>query len=336
MLQGDAPSMNRRSLLAAPLLPLLARPARAQGTWPDKPISLVVPFTAGGSTDIAARILAERMAPRLGPSARIVVENRAGAGGSLGAEHVRRQPADGHVLLLATASSHGTNPAALPAQTPYDPVADFTPIAIVGGGPMVIVVPGRSPYRALPDLFAAMRARPGALSYGTSGAGGIGHLTAEYVLFRAGGLKAEHIPYRGGAQVLAAMAAGELDFSSEVLASAAPHVRDGTSRALAVTVPRRHPLFPDLPSVAEYGMPDVEITTWNVLLAPRGLPPALGARLNEAAVAALSDPQARERLGAAGVDAAEPSTPDGTRAFLAAELAKFRAIVRDAKIELGR
>ncbi|WP_237215522.1 Bug family tripartite tricarboxylate transporter substrate binding protein, partial [Falsiroseomonas oryziterrae] len=278
--------MHRRDLLrAAPLL-ALPLPAFAQPAFPDRPIALVVPFTAGGSADIAARILAERMAPRLGANARIVVENRAGAGGSLGADHVRRQAPDGHTLLLATASSHGTNPAALPAQTPYDPVADFTPLAIVGGGPMVVVVPGRSPHRTLPDLLNAIRARPGALSFGTSGAGGIGHLTAEYLLFRAGNLRAEHIPYRGGAQVLAAMAAGELDFSVEVLASAAPHVRDGTSRALAVTVPRRHPMFPDLPSVAEFGMPDVEITTWNLLLAPRGLPDPLVARLNEAATAA--------------------------------------------------
>ena len=333
--------MHRRDLFrAAAALAALPMPALAQPAFPDRPISLVVPFTAGGSADIAARILAERMAPRLGPTARIVVENRAGAGGSLGADHVRRQAPDGHTLLLATASSHGTNPAALPSHTPYDPVEDFSHVAIVGGGPMVVVVPGRSQIRSLPELFAAARARPGALSFGTSGAGGIGHLTAEYVMFRGGGaagpLRAEHIPYRGGAQVLAAMASGELDFSVEVLASAAPHVRDGTSRALAVTVPRRHPMFPDLPSVAEFGLTDVEITTWNVLLAPRGLSPALLARLNEAASAALAEPQLRERMATAGVDAAAPSTPEQTRAFVTAELAKFRGIVRDANIQLGR
>lgn len=333
--------MHRRDLLrATATLATLPLPALAQPAFPDRPISLVVPFTAGGSADIAARILAERMAPRLGPNARIVVENRAGAGGSLGADHIRRQAPDGHALLLATASSHGTNPAALPATTPYDPVEDFSHVAIVGGGPMVVVVPGRSQIRSLPELFAAARARPGALSFGTSGAGGIGHLTAEYVMFRGGGaagpLRAEHIPYRGGAQVLAAMASGELDFSVEVLASAAPHLRDGTSRALAVTVSRRHPMFPDLPSVAEFGLSDVEITTWNVLLAPRGLPPALLARLNEAASAALAEPMLRERMANAGVDAAPPSTPEQTRAFVAAELAKFRGIVRDANIQLGR
>jgi tripartite-type tricarboxylate transporter receptor subunit TctC len=135
---------------------------------------------------------------------------------------------------------------------------------------------------------------------------------------------------------MCAEGSGELDFSVEVLASAAPHLRDGTSRALAVTVPRRHPLFPDVPSVAEFGLTDVEITTWNVLLAPRGLPPALLARLNETLNAALAEPALRDRMAAAGVDAAQPSTPEETRAFVAAELAKFRAIVRDANIQLGR
>jgi tripartite-type tricarboxylate transporter receptor subunit TctC len=151
--------MLRRHLIRTAALIALPTPALAQPAFPDRPISLVVPFTAGGSTDIAARILAERMAPRLGPNARIVVENRAGAGGSLGADHVRRQAPDGHTLLLATASSHGTNPAALPTTTPYDPVEDFIHDAIVGGGPMVVVVPGRSQIRTLPEHFAAARAR---------------------------------------------------------------------------------------------------------------------------------------------------------------------------------
>ncbi len=332
--------MHRRTLLGAGFLALATSApvirARAQGTWPDRTVSLVVPFTAGGSTDIAARILAERMAPRLGPQARIVVENRAGAGGSLGADHVRRAAPDGHTLLVGTASSHATNPAALPATTPYDPVEDFAPIAVLGGGPMVVVVPGRSPHRTLPELLAAARARPGALSFATSGAGGIGHLTAEFLLARGGGLRAEHIPYRGGAQVLAAMAAGEVDFSVEVLASAAPHLRDGTSRGLAVTIPRRHPLMPEIPSVAEAGLAGVDVTTWNVLLGPKGLPEPLAARINAATLAVLAEPAVRERLAAAGVDAADPTTPAETRAFLAAELAKFRGIVREAGIQLGR
>ncbi len=330
--------MRRRAVLTASFAAVLAAPSlvRGQAAWPERPVSLVVPFTAGGSTDIAARILAERLAPRLGPQARIVVENRAGAGGSLGAEHVRRQAPDGYTLLIATASSHGTNPAALPQTTPYDPVEDFTSITVVGGGPMVLVVPGKSPHRTVQDLFAAMKARPGALSFATSGAGGIGHLTGAFILARAGMLQAEHIPYRGGAQVLAAMAAGEVDFSVEVLASAAPHIRDGTSRALAVTLGQRHPLVPDVPTMAEAGLPGVEVTTWNLLLGPRRMDPALVARINAAANAVLAEPEVRQRMAAAGVDAAGETSPEQTRAFLAAELQKFRNIVHEARIQIGR
>jgi tripartite-type tricarboxylate transporter receptor subunit TctC len=326
--------MRRRALLASATLLAMPAIARAQ-SWPTRPIALIVPFTAGGSTDIAARILAERMAPRLGPGARIVVENRAGAGGSLGAEWARRQAPDGYTLLLGTASSHATNPAALPQTTPYHPVDDFTAITVVGGGPMVVVVPGSSPHRSFESLVQSIRERPGAASWATSGAGGIGHLTGEYMKFAAGGLRAEHIPYRGGAQVMEALAKGEVDYSMEVLASAAPHLKDGTSRGLAVTSPRRHPLFPDIPSLDELGLKGFDVTTWNVLLAPKGLPPEITAKVNEAANAVLQDAQVRERLAVAGVDAAGDLSPAQTSAFLAAELQKFRDIVTQAGIRLG-
>jgi tripartite-type tricarboxylate transporter receptor subunit TctC len=326
---------RRRALLAsATLLAMPATIARAQ-SWPTRPIALVVPFTAGGSTDIAARILAERVAPRLGQGARIVVENRAGAGGSLGAEWARRQAPDGYTLLLGTASSHATNPAALPATTPYDPVDDFTAVTVVGGGPMVVVVPSSSPHRSFQSLVQSIRERPGAASWATSGAGGIGHLSGEYMKFAAGGLRAEHIPYRGGAQVMEALAKGEVDYSMEVLASAAPHLRDGISRGLAVTSLRRHALFPEIPTLDELGLKGFDVTTWNVLLAPKGLPPELTARLNGAANAVLRDDQVRERLAAAGVDAAGDTSPEQARAFLASELAKFRDIVTRAGIRLG-
>ncbi|NGM19430.1 tripartite tricarboxylate transporter substrate binding protein [Roseomonas stagni] len=332
--------MRRRALIAAASLLATPRLAFAQGSWPERPVSLIVPFTPGGSTDIAARIIAERLAPKLGPNARLIIENRAGAGGSLGADVVKRANPDGYMLLVATASSHGTNPAALPQTTPYDALEDFSSIAILGGGPMVIVVPGRSRFRTIQDLIAAMRAEPGRLSFATSGAGGIGHLTGEYFMARAGGaggsLRSQHIPYRGGAQVLAAMAAGEVDWSCEVLASATPHLRDNTSRGLAISGRTRHPLMPEIPTLAESGLADFDVTTWNMLLGPRNLPAPLVARLNEAVNATLAEPQVRDRMATAGVDAAAPNTPAEARAFLAAELAKFRDIVRVAGIALGR
>ncbi|WP_043361732.1 tripartite tricarboxylate transporter substrate binding protein [Belnapia sp. F-4-1] len=325
---------RRRWLLAAPFLAPL--PVAAQGGWPERPISLVVPFLAGGSTDIAARIMAERMAPQLGPAARIVVENRAGAGGSVGTDWVRHRPADGHTLLLASASALGTNPAALPEQTPYDPVEDFTAIALIGGGPMVLVVPAASPFRDVRSLLEAVRAKPGQMTWATSGAGGIGHLTGEYLKLRAGGLRAEHVPYRGGSAVMEALAKGEVDYSLEVLASVAPHLRDGLSRGLAVSSLRRHPLFPDIPTLDESGLPGFEVTTWNVLVGPRGLPEGVVARLAAAAGAVLADPVAAGRLAAAGVDPAGPGTPAATRAFLKAEREKFAGIVERAGLRLGR
>ncbi len=327
--------LHRRWLLAAGTA-ALAAPTLAQSTYPDRPISLVVPFLAGGSTDIAARIMAERMAAQLGPQARIIVENRAGAGGSVGAEWVRHKPADGYTLLLASASALGTNPAALPQTTPYHPVEDFTAIAEVGGGPIVLVVPQASRFQTARQLLDAVKAEPGKYTWATSGAGGIGHLTGEYMKLMAGGLQAEHVPYRGGSAVMEALAKGEVDYSLEVLASTAPHLRDGLSRGLAVSSLTRHPLFPEIPTLDEVGLKGFEITTWNVLVGPRGLPAEITAQLNRAAVAVLAERAAAERLAGAGVDPAAAKTPEQTRAFLASELAKFQEIVRRANIRLGR
>jgi len=328
-------TLRRRPLLTIPVLAGLAAPAQAQA-WPERPVSLVVPFLAGGSTDIAARIMAERMAAKLAPGARLVVENRAGAGGSVGSEWVRHRPADGYTLLVASASALGTNPAAMPDQTPYDPVADFTQIAIIGGGPILLVVPARSPFRSARDLLEAVRRDPGRYSWATSGAGGIGHLTGEYLKLRAGRLQAEHVPYRGGSAVMEALAKGEVDYSLEVLASTASHVRDGLSRGLAVSSLKRHPLFPDIPTLDEIGLTGFEIITWNLLVGPRGLPAPVVGALNAAALASLAEPATAERLAQAGVDPAEPATPAETRAFLIAELTKFRSIVAGAGLRLGR
>ncbi|MFH5926940.1 Bug family tripartite tricarboxylate transporter substrate binding protein [Roseomonas xinghualingensis] len=329
--------MKRRALLAAALsAPTLPALAQGGGWVADRPISLTVPFLAGGSTDIAARVLAERMAPHLGPNARVIVENRAGAGGAVGSEWVRQRPADGFTLLLGTASSHATNPAALPSQTPYDPVKDFTPVAVVGGGPLVVVVPASSPHKTIAELVAEVRARPGALSWATSGVGGVGHLTGEYLKIEVGRMEAEHVPYRGGSAVMEALAKGEVAYSFEVLASSAPHLKDGLSRGLAVTSKERHPLFPEIPTLHETVAPGFDVTTWNVLLAPRGLPAPVLTKLNAAVNAALAEPAVRERLASAGVDPSPATTPESTRAFLEAELAKFRDIVRRAELRLGK
>jgi len=324
--------MNRRSFLAAPAL--LALPAQAQN-FPDRPIAFVVGFLPGGSVDIGARLLADRMAPRIAPNARIIIENRPGAGGSLGAEYVARQNPDGHMLGVHSASSHATNPAALPDTVRYNPITDFSHIAILGGGPLVLVVPGSSPHRSVADLVRAARAAPAPLLWGSSGTGGIGHLTGELFAYRSE-FRGEYVPYRGGAAVLEAMRKAEIDFSAEVMASALPHLRDGSSRALAITAPTRHPALPDVPTLQESGYAGFDIITWNVLQGPRAMPDAIQQRLNRAAVEALGEPELRRRLTAAGIDPAEASTPQSTRDFVAAELAKFQGIVRETGLRLGR
>ncbi len=325
--------MLRRSFLAAPAL--LALPAQAQSTYPDKPINVVVGFLAGGSTDIAARLLVDRMAPHLGPNARMIIDNRAGAGGSIGAEYVTHQPPDGYTLGVLSASSQGTNPAALPDTVRYDAVEDFSHIAILGGGPMLIIVPGNSPHRTIGELVAAAKSGSAPPLWASSGTGGIGHLTGALFAHRAG-FQGEYVPYRGGSAVLEAMRKAEVDFSAEVLASSWPAMRDGATRALAVTSLTRHPLIPDVPTMQESGFNGFEIITWNLVQGPKGIPSPIVAQLNKAAMDALAEPTLRRRLADAGVDPADPSTPASTRAFAASELEKFRAIVRETGLVIGR
>ncbi|WP_426959113.1 Bug family tripartite tricarboxylate transporter substrate binding protein [Muricoccus radiodurans] len=324
----------RRPLLATLAAMPCAR-ALAQGAaWPSRPISWTVPFLAGGSADLLARLLADRMAPRLGAQARIVVENRGGAGGAIGSEYVRRQPPDGHSLLLATPSTHATVPATQPATTPYDAAADFTAIAILGQSPLILAVPNASPHRDVRGLIESLRARPGGASWGNSGAGGIGHLTGELMNVMAGGLQTEQVPYRGGSALVEALVKNELEYAWESMGSFTSALQDRQFRALAVSTKARHPLFPDVPTMDESGLPGFETSTWNALCGPRGMPGEVVSRLNAAANESLKEPTVIERLSVAGIDAVSDSTPATTAAFLANELAKYRDVVARANLRL--
>ncbi|MFM7611499.1 MAG: Bug family tripartite tricarboxylate transporter substrate binding protein [Alphaproteobacteria bacterium] len=305
----------------------------AQG-WPSRPIVFTIPFQAGGSADLLARLLAERMATRLGPNARVIVENRAGAGGIIGSDYVRRQPADGYALLLATPSTHGTVPALQPATTPYDPIADFTPIAILGRAPIALAVPKDAPYRNADALLQGLRAAPGRASWGSSGIGSVGHLAGELMALIAGGLSAVHIPYRGGAGLAEALAKAEIQYAWEPLGSLAAGAKDGLFRILAMGSTIRHPLFPEVPTMGEATLQGFEASTWNLMLAPKGLPAELIDRLSIAANYALAESDIIARLAAAGIDAVSDSTPSSTASFLAAEYAKFRDIVRKADLRI--
>ncbi|MBU8539530.1 Bug family tripartite tricarboxylate transporter substrate binding protein [Falsiroseomonas tokyonensis] len=327
--------LTRRLALAA----LSAAPfatARAQPAWPDRVISFTIPFPAGGSADLLARLVADRMAPVIGAGARIVVENRAGAGGVIGSDFVKRASADGHAILLGTPSTHGTVPALQPDTTPYDPIADFSAIAILGRAPIALAVPKDSPHRDPQALIAWLRANPGRASWGSSGSGSVGHLAGELMNLSAGGLQAEHVPYRGGAPLVEALTKGEVQYGWEPLGSLAAAARDGLFRIIGMGSVARHPLLPDVPTMQEAGLAGFEASTWNVMLGPKGMPPAIVARLNAAANRVLAMDEVKARLATAGIDAVSDSTPETTGAFIAGEFGKFKDIVVRARLNLAR
>ena len=316
------------------LLALLLAAPTAQA-FPDRTISLVTGFGPGGSTDIAARLLAERLAANLGPQARVVVENRAGATGMIASDWLRRQPPDGHTIMLAESSSHAIAPNAVAGGTRYRPIEDFTHLGVIGTAPLILVVNNDFPPRTAPEVVARLRAAPPeSLVYITSGVGTILHLASEMLALDLG-TRFVHVPYRSGGQMLTAIHQGQGQFGIAVLASAAGQVRDGLVRGIAVTGDRRFPSFPDMPTLAESGVTGFDLATWNVLLAPPGMAAPLRDTLNRALNASLAEPALRTRLLTAGVDAwAQPNTPDDARAFLVRELEKFQVVLERTGVKL--
>lgn len=317
--------MNRRSLLAAAPL-LAAGPALA---FPDRTLTLVVPFAPGGSTDIAARFIADRWTLRLGQ--RIAIENRAGAGGAIASEQVKRAAPDGHVLLMSSASTHGVNPAVF-SDLPYDALADFAPVALTGMTPMAVMVPPNG-VRDLAGLRALLAA--GRSQYASAGVGSVNHLAAELLLARLGA-SADHVPYRGGGPAMEAIARAEVPWAFESLATLAGPARDGRVRLLGIATATRSPALPELPTLAEQGVAGVEVSTWNAVLAPAGTPVARLDALAASLHATLAEADLVARLAGLGVAVPPPTGPAETARFIAAEIAKFRAIAQAAGVRLER
>uniref|UniRef100_UPI0022EAFB0F Bug family tripartite tricarboxylate transporter substrate binding protein n=1 Tax=Falsiroseomonas oryzae TaxID=2766473 RepID=UPI0022EAFB0F len=258
--------MRRRTLLAATLLVPFG--AQAQSWAPTRPVRLVVPFAAGGSTDVAARILAEGMGQALGQP--VVVENRTGSAGFIGAENVARSAPDGHSLLMGATGLLAIAPH-LYATMPFDPQRDLAPVSMAFASDLVISVANAVPARTLPELVALAKARPGALNFATSGAGTTTHAATE--LFRlAAGIDITHVPYRGSGQAMNDLVAGNVQIMVDQIAGSIGQIRDGRIRALAVTGSARHALLPDVPTVAEAGLPGAGATSWGAVLAPAGTP----------------------------------------------------------------
>jgi len=291
--------------------------------WPEKPVRIIVPFAPGGSADTLGRLVAQKLSEHL--KAGFVIENRAGAGGALGSELAAKAAPDGYTLVVSGIASHVIAPL-LPQGTPYDPVRDFTHIALFGGPPAVLAVNPSTEAKDLRELVALAKAKPGALSYGSPGNGTQGQLVAELFKQHAG-IQMVHVPYKGAAGAVTDLMAGHIQVVSTTLTTAATQIRAGRARGLAVSAPGRLPEFPDIPTYAEMGYPDLVATVWFSLSGPANLPGDIVNRLNAEVNRALELPDVRERLKLEGI---EPS-PMGARefnAFVAEELKRWAPVVK--------
>lgn len=321
--------IKRRALLGAAGLAALSAPALAQSGWPDRPVRLVVPYAAGGPTDAVARIVADRMSNTL--LQRVVVENRAGGGALPGTEAVARAPKDGSTLLFTTVV-HAVHRALHGPRLTFDPQGDFTPVALVGVVPQVILVPPNSPVHNVKELVEDLRRNPRA--YGSSGVGGSSHLGIE-LLKSMTGVWAEHIPYRGTAPAVADLLAGRIAVVMDSVATGASQVRGGALRGIATTAARRSEALPELPTVAET-IPSFEATTWNAVLAPAGTPTSAIESMSAAIWKAIGDETTQTKLSELGVQAPELAdrNPAATARFITAETAKWERLVKDAGISV--
>jgi tripartite-type tricarboxylate transporter receptor subunit TctC len=302
--------------------------ASAQATWPSRPIKLIVPFAPGGSNDNIARVLATELGTRLGQS--FVVENKGGAGGTIGTDSVAKASPDGYTLLFAS-TSLTTNPAS-GKKLPYDPLKDLAPIGEVGAGPFVVVVSKDLAVTTLGEFVALARAKPKSINYGSAGVGGINHLGTE-LLAAAAEMQLVHVPYRGIGPAFTDLVAGNLQMLLPTLASAAQHIDAGTMRGLAVTGAQRSLLAPELPTVAEAGFQEFRLEAWWGLLGPARLPAAVVKRLNEELNAALAAPGVRDALAREGATP-QPGTPEDFGNLIAAELTRWSRLVKDAQIQI--
>jgi tripartite-type tricarboxylate transporter receptor subunit TctC len=322
---------TRRSLVAAALAaPLLPTAARAQAWSPSRPIRFVVPFPPGGATDVVARVLGERMQEKLGQP--VTVENRTGAGGNVGVENVVRSAPDGLSILMGTTGTLTINPH-LYTNMGFNPASDLTGISMAFATDHVLIVHPSVAAQTAQEFIALLRAQPGRLSYGSGGNGSSTHLVPE--LFKlVARVEMQHVPYRGSAPALNDTVAGNVQVMLDQLPSALPMIQAGRVRALAVTGPRRSRLLPDLPTMAEIGLPQAEATSWGAVMGPAGLPGPVVERLNAVIRESLAEAGVQQRLAAAGADAVV-STPAELGATMRSETEKWGRVVREARITVN-
>jgi tripartite-type tricarboxylate transporter receptor subunit TctC len=320
------------AVLAGALAPFIAalslsRSAVAED-WPTRPVTLIVPFAPGGTTDIVARIVGQALSARLGQS--VIVENLGGAGGTLGANQAAKAAPDGYTIFMATIA-HTMAPG-IYKSLPYDFVKDFAPITVVAYVPNIVIVHPSVPAKTVGELLAYIRANPGKVNYGSAGIGSTEHMSGE-LLSAMANLKMVHVPYKGGAPMMADLIAGHIEMSIETSGSASPHIKAGSVRALAVSTAKRSPAFPDLPTLAEAGLTGYDVTTWYGVLAPAGTPGPIRDRLYKELNEILKSPEIAARLRDIGGDPGG-ETPTEFADFIKNETAKWIKLAKDAHISV--
>ncbi|MFZ2293489.1 MAG: tripartite tricarboxylate transporter substrate binding protein [Polaromonas sp.] len=325
--------MQRRylviSTIASAIASAAALPSWAQDKWPSKPVTYIVPFPAGGTTDILGRLIGQKLGPVLGTT--IVVDNRGGAGGSVGSEVASRAPADGYTLLGGTISSHAINVSLYP-KLGYDPIKSFSPVALIGTNPVVLVVGQNSPYKTLQDVLAAAKAKPMTISSASAGSGTSQHLALELLGFKSG-TQFIHVPYKGSGPAIQDVIGAQVDMMFDTTVVAGPHIQSGKVRALAVTSAKRLESLPNVPTVAESGVPGFEVLSWQAVFAPAGTPRPIIEKLHTEIVKILQQPDMQNRLKTLGM---QPSsmTLDQIAAFQKAEVEKWAQVIKAANIKL--
>ena len=299
----------------------------AQAQWPDRPIKLIVPFSAGSSSDIIARVVAAKVGERLGQQ--IVVDNRVGGSTIIGTDAVAKAAPDGTTFGLANTTTHAAS-AALSTSLPFDPVKDFTPVAMIGSSPLLLIGAVQLPASTLNEVVALARTKPGALSYASAGTGTLAHLAGE-LFKRKANVDITHVPYRGSAQSMLDLMQGRIDLSVSTIPPTLPHIREGKLRALATMSEQRNVMLPDIPTVAEAGVPGCEAALWTAIVAPANTPAEIVVRLNAAVLSAMATPDVQQALKVQGVDP-EPGPPQAVAARIAADIVKWREVVAAAKI----
>jgi tripartite-type tricarboxylate transporter receptor subunit TctC len=308
---------------------VLADAASAQGVYPSKPIRMIVPFPPGGGTDILSRLVANKLTESVGWQ--IVVDNRGGAGGNIGLDAAAKAAPDGYTMVMGQTSNLTINPS-LYSKLPYDSLRDFTPVSVVASSPIAFMVFAKAPYRTFNDLIVAGKAKPGEVTFATTGNGTVGHLTGELIQ-RVAGVRYVHVPYKGSAQAFPDLLGGRIGFFLASLETAIPQMKAGAIRTLAVTSAQRVPVLPEIPTVAESGYPGFETTTWYGILVPKGTPQPIVARLGTEIVKVLESADVKERMAANGGATIKPG-PAAFDAQLKSELTKWSRVIKEAGVKI--